>query len=413
MRKRHVLLIAALVAAFAMLWIVGCGGDSTTTTTAAPETTTTAAAEETTTTAMAGPSGDPIMIGVIVSASGPASPLGEPERAALLMLQEEINKVGVLGRPIELVIEDDQSNPTEAVTAINKLLQQDKVIAVLGGSISASTLAIKPIIDAAGIPLMAMAASNKITEPPIDWVWRAPPRDALAVGAALGYIQNTMKLTKIAVLSDENAYGASGLADIEARAGDFGLTVVAKESYKTEDTDLTAQLTKLKAANPEVVVVWGTNPGPAVAAKNMKQLGMTQPFVGSHGIANKSFIDLAGDAAEGVIFPAGRLLVPDSYTDPAQKAIVDQFVAAFTAATGNPPPTFAGHAFGALRLLLEAINKAGSTDAAAIQKALNETKGVITPDGVYNYSATDHDGLTPDDLTVVQIKGGTWVLAPQ
>jgi branched-chain amino acid transport system substrate-binding protein len=329
------------------------------------------------------------------------------------MLEEEINKVGVLGRPIKLVIEDDQSNPTEAVTAVNKLLQQDKVIAVLGGSISASTLAIKPITDAAGIPLMAMAASNKITEPPIDWVWRAPPRDALAVGAALGYIQNTMKFTKIAVLSDENAYGASGLADIEARAGDFGLTVVAKESYKTEDTDLTAQLTKLKAANPEVIVVWGTNPGPAVAAKNMKQLGMTQPFVGSHGIANKSFIDLAGDAAEGVIFPAGRLLVPDSYTNPEQKAIVDQFVAAFTAAAGNPPPTFAGHAFGALRLLLEAINKAGSTDAAAIQTALNATTGVITPDGVYNYSATDHDGLTPDDLTVVQIKGGTWVLAPQ
>lgn len=414
MRRRHVIFVAALVAAFAMLWVVGCGDDETTTTTAAPEeTTTTAAPEETTTTEMAGPSGDPIVIGVIVSASGPASPLGEPERAALLMLEKQINEVGVLGRPIELVIEDDQTNPTEAVTAVNKLLQQDKVVAVLGGSISASTLAIKPITDAAGIPLLAMAASNKITEPPIDWVWRAPPRDALAVGAALGYIQNTMKLTKIAVLSDENAYGASGLADIEARAGDFGLTIVAKESYKTEDTDLTAQLTKIKAANPEVVVVWGTNPGPAVAAKNMKQLGMTQPFVGSHGIANKAFIDLGGDAAEGVIFPAGRLLVPDSFTDPEQKAIVDKFVADFTAETGNPPPTFAGHAFGALTLLLDAINRAGSTDAADIQAALNETSGVITPDGVYNYSPTDHDGLTPDDLTVVMIENGTWVLAPQ
>lgn len=414
MKKRHVILVAALMAAFAMLWIVGCGGDETTTTTAAPEeTTTTAAPEETTTTAPPGPSGDPIVIGAVVSASGPASPLGEPERAALQMLEAQINEVGVLGRPIKLVIEDDQSNPTEAVTAVNKLLQQDKVVAVLGGSISASTLAIKPITDAAGIPLMAMAASNKITEPPIDWVWRAPPRDALAVGAALGYIQEVMKLTKIAVLHDENAYGASGMADIEARAGDFGLEIVAKESYKTEDTDLTAQLTKIKAANPDVIVVWGTNPGPAVAAKNMKQLGMTQPYVGSHGIANKSFIDLAGDAAEGVIFPAGRLLVPDSFTDPAQKAIVDKFVADFTAETGNPPPTFAGHAFGALTLLLDAITRAGSTDAAAIQKALNETSGVITPDGVYNYSPTDHDGLTPDDLTVVQIKGGTWVLAPQ
>ncbi len=410
MRRSHVVLVAALVVAFAMLLLAGCGG--TTTTTTAAETTTTMAAE-TTTTGMAGPSGDPIVIGAIVSATGPASPLGEPERAALVMLEAEINKVGILGRPIKIVIEDDQSNPTEAVTAVNKLIQQDKVVAILGSSISASTLAIKPITEAAGMPLMALAASNKITEPPIDWTWRAPPRDALAVGAALGYIQNTMKLKKIAVLHDENAYGASGAADIAARAADFGLEIVATESYKTEDTDLTAQLTKIKGATPDAVIVWGTNPGPAVAAKNMKQLGMTQPFVGSHGIANKSFIDLAGDAAEGVIFPAGRLLVPDSFTDPAQKAIVDQFVAAFTAVTGNPPPTFAGHAFGGLTLVLEAINRAGSTEAADIQKALNETKGVITPDGVYNYSPTDHDGLTPDDLTVVMIKDGTWVLAPQ
>ncbi len=403
MRRSHVVLVVALVVAFAMLLVAGCGETTTTTTVAA----------ETTTTEVAGPSGDPIVIGAIVSATGPASPLGEPERAALVMLEAEINKVGILGRPVKIIIEDDQSNPTEAVTAVNKLIQQDKVVAILGSSISASTLAIKPITEAAGMPLMALAASNKITDPPVDWTWRAPPRDFLAVGAALGYIQNTMKLTKIAVLHDENAYGASGSADIAARAADFGLEIVATESYKNEDTDITAQLTKIKGASPDVVVVWGTNPGPAIAAKNMKQLGMTQPYVGSHGIANKSFIDLAGDAGEGVIFPAGRLLVPASFTDPAQKAIVDQFVAAFTAATGNPPPTFAGHAFGGLTLVLEAINRAGSTEAADIQKALNETKGVITPDGVYNYSPTDHDGLTPDDLTVVMIEGGTWVLAPQ
>ena len=161
-----------------------------------------------------------------------------------------------------------------------------------------------------------------------------PPRDALAVQNALTYISKVMKLTKIAVLYDENAYGASGMAEIEKVAPDYGLTIAAKESYKTDETDLTAQLTKIKAANPEVVVVWGTNPGPAIAAKNMKQLGMTQPFVGSHGIANAKFIELAGDAAEGVIFPAGRLLVPESYTDPAQEAQADKFVADYNGGYG-------------------------------------------------------------------------------
>jgi len=359
----------------------------------------------------AGPSGDPIVVGAILSLSGAASFFGEAQRAALLMLEEEINNVGVLGRPIKLVIEDDQTNSTEAVTAVNKLLQQDEVVAVLGPSTSGSTLAVKPIMNAAGIPLLSMGSSNMITEPPMDWVWRVPPSDALGVAAVLGYIQNAMMLTKIAVLHD--GWGAAGLADIENLADDFGLEIVATESYATDDSDLTAQLTSIKAANPDVVVVWGLNPGPAVAAKNMKQLGMTQPFVGSHAIANETFIDLAGDAAEGAILPAGWLLVPHLLTDPAQKAVVDQFVAEFTAATGDPPTTFAGHAFGALTLLLDAINRAGSTDAAAIQKALNETAGVITPDGVYNYSPTDHGGLTPDDLAVVMVQNGTWVLAPQ
>lgn len=412
MKRRHSVLLLVVALGLVLVGVIGCGG-STTTTTAAPASATTAAPVGTETT-LGAPTGEPIAFGAVLSATGPGSPLGEPERATLTMMETEINKAGgVLGRPIKIIIEDDQTKPNEAVTAVNKLLQQDKVVAVLGSSTSASTLAMKTITEQAGIPLMALAASNKITEAPITWTWRAPPRDSLAAQTALNYISKVMKLTKIAVLFDENAYGASGMAEIEKVSPTFGLTVVAKESYKTEDTDLTAQLTKIKAANPEVVVVWGTNPGPAIAAKNMKQLGMTQPYVGSHGIANAKFIELAGPAAEGVIFPAGRLLVPDSFTDSAQKAVVDKFVAAYKTATGGMPPTFAGHAFGGLTLLIDAITRAGSTDPAAIQTALNETKGVATPDGIYNYTPEDHDGLVADDLTVVQIKGGTWVLAPQ
>lgn len=411
MRHRHPLLYALILALLAVGLLAGCGGGEEATTTTAAPTDTTAAGTDTTA-AGAEPTGDPIVIGAVLSATGPASPLGEPERATLQMMEKKINdEGGVLGRPLRIVIEDDQSNPTEAVTAVNKLLQQDKVVAVLGSSISPSTLAMKPITEKAGIPHMALAAANAITAPPIDWIWRAPPKDAFAVGKALEHIAQKMNVTKIAVLHDENAYGSSGAEEIRTKAPEMGLEVVAVESYKTEETDLTAQLTKIRGTNPEAVVVWGTNPGPAVAAKNMKQLGMTQPYVGSHGIANRAFIELAGDAAEGVIFPAGRLLVPESFTDPAQKAVVDEFVAAYQAETNSPPPTFAGHAFGGLTLVLDAITRAGSTEPAAIQAALNETSGFVTPDGVYNYSATDHDGLSIDDLTVVKIEGGTWVLA--
>ncbi|OFW60609.1 MAG: hypothetical protein A2133_12020 [Actinobacteria bacterium RBG_16_64_13] len=380
---------------------LGCGGETTTTT-----------AGEVTSTSVAQPTGEPVVIGAIVAATGPGAALGEQERNVLQMMETQINNAGgVLGRPVKIVIEDDKSDPKEAVTAANRLIDQEKVVAIIAATTSSSTLAVKEITAAKGLPQMAMAAANAITDTaPMEWIWRTPQKDAMAVARALTYISGTLKLKKIAVLHDENAFGSSGAAEIEKTVASAGLEIVAKESYKTDETDLTAQLTKIRGANPEVLVVWGTNPGPALAAKNMKQLGMEIPYIGSHGIANKTFIDLAGEAAEGVVFPAGRLLVPSSITNPDQKAITDLFIKQYTVDFGSSPNTFAGYAFEAITLLVNAISKAGSTEPAAIQTALNATTGFVGPDGVYNYSPTNHDGLTAEDMIIVKIQGGTWVL---
>jgi branched-chain amino acid transport system substrate-binding protein len=408
-RRRLVRLavILMLLSALALvaLMAAGCGSQTTTTTAAGGETSTTAAA--------AAPTGDPIVIGAIVSATGPGAALGEQERNTLKMQQDLINATGgVLGRPLTIVIEDDKSDPKEAVTAANKLLQQDKAVALIASTISSSTLAVKPITAQKGVPQMAMAAANDITDKaPTDWIWRTPQKDALAVQRALDYIANTLKLKKIAVLHDENAFGSSGNAEIAKQAPSFGLEVVATESYKTADTDMTAQLTKIKGANPEALVVWGTNPGPALVAKNMKQLSMAIPYIGSHGIANQTFIKLAGDAAEGVVFPAGRLLVPSSITDPNQKTVTDKFIHDYEFTYGSPPNPFAGYAFEAITILTDAIKRAGSTDAAAIQTALDSTTGFAGPDGLYTYTKTNHDGLVASDMIMVKIQGGTWVLA--
>src|SRR5665811_668919 len=195
MRRRNVIIVVGVLAALGLVWMVGCGGgDDTTTTTAAPATTDTTGAVTTDTTGPAAPSGEKIVIGAVVSATGPAAPLGEPERAVLEMMQTQINDAGgVLGRPVEIIIEDDKSNPTDAVTLTQKLLQQDKVIAIIGGTISASTLAIKPITAEAGIPQLAMAASNAITdEAPMEWIWRTPQKDALAAARALKYAAESL-----------------------------------------------------------------------------------------------------------------------------------------------------------------------------------------------------------------------------
>jgi branched-chain amino acid transport system substrate-binding protein len=355
--------------------------------------------------------GDPIKVGAIVSATGNNSPLGEPERKVLEMMEASINAGGgVLGRPLDIVIEDDKSDAKEAATAASRLIDQEKVIAIIAATGSPSTLAVKEITSAQGIPQIAMAAANSITESPMEWIWRTPHKDAMAVARALTYVSETLGVTKVAVLHDENAFGSSGAAEIASRVSEYGLEIVATESYKTDDTDLSVQLANIRDKSPEVLIVWGTGKGPVLAARTMQQLGMTIPFVGSHGIANKSFIDNAAEAAEGVVFPAGRLLVPSSITDASQKAVTDEFIAAYQAKYSENPNTFAGYAFEAVALLVNAIEQAQSTEAVAIQTAMNATKDFPGPDGFYNYSATDHDGLTADDMIMVKIEGGTWVL---
>jgi branched-chain amino acid transport system substrate-binding protein len=403
-RKASSLIVILLLVALVAALTAGCGGDTATTTSAGG----------TATTAGSTPTGEPVVIGAIVSATGPNAALGIQEVNVLQMMEKSINASGgVLGRPVKIVVEDDKSDSKEAVTAANKLIDQDKAIALIAATGSASTVAVKAITAQKGLPQMAMVAASVVTDqPPIDWLWRTAQKNSVVAKLALKYISETLKVKKIAILHDENAFGADGKTAITTLAPEYGLEIVATESYKTDETDLTAQLTKIKGASPEVLIVWGTNPGPAIAAKNMKQLGMAIPYVGSHGIANSKFIELAGDAAEGVVFPAGALLMPSSITDPARKKVTDDFIAAYKAAyKGESPNPYAGYAFEAVSLLVNAITKAGSTDAKALQAALNATQGFVMPDGSFNYSATDHDGLSADDMIMVRIKGGTWELA--
>jgi len=359
-----------------------------------------------------GPSAEgPVVIGAVISATGPAAPLGEPQRNTLQLMEKTINEAGgVLGRELKIVIADDQSSAKEAVTGLNRLLQQEKAVAVIGATTSSSTLAIEPALNKAGVPQMALSAANAVTdEPPIDWLWRVAPKDNLAVARALKYVSEGLGAQRIAVLYDENAFGSSGWVEIERTQADWGLEVVASESYKTEETDLTAHLTKIKGADPEAVIVWGTNPGPAVAAKNMRQLGMTAPYVGSHGIANMKFIELAGEAGEGVVLPTNKMVCPEAIADPAMRETVGAFIEDYSGAYGQLPNPFAAYAHDALFILIQAIEAAGTTEAAALQTELDRIAGLVCVGGVFTYSPTDHDGLTLDDLLIVKIVNGTWV----
>ncbi len=240
-------------------------------------------------------------------------------------------------------------------------------------------------------------------------MFKTAQSDIDAAAKVLEYLASK-KLTKICVINDSNAFGASGLEQLKLQAPKAGITVIASESFNSKDTDMTAQLTRIKGKAPQAVVCWGTNPGPAIVAKNMKQLGIKAPLVMSHGIANKKFIQLAGPAADGVVFPAGRLIVVDAIpdTEPQKKALVD-YSSQFKKAYGKDADTFGGHAWDAAKLVLAALEKVGD-DPAKIRDEIENTKGFVGISGVFNFSPTDHNGLTKDAFVMVEIKGGKWSL---
>ncbi len=347
-------------------------------------------------------------IGAVLSLSGPAAPLGQPEQRALDLLEEQLNDgAGVDGHPVEFIIEDDESQPEKAKAAITKLINQEKVAGVIGSSTTGATLAMAPVAQSSKIPLICCAAGTKITNPVMSYVFRTPPTDSMAITKVLQYLK-AKKIGKIAILHDSNAFGTGGADELSQKAGEYDVEVVARESYGSTDTDMTAQLTKIKGTPAEAIVVWGTNPGPASIAKNMQQLGMNIPYVGSHGIANQKFIELAGAAANGVVFPAGKLLVPESIEEGSEwRTMVDDFAAEYKAKYNMDIDTFAAHGYDAGLIMTKAMEEAG-TDPVKLRDAIEETTALVGVDGEYNYSAKDHDGLKTSDLIMIIIENGKW-----
>ncbi len=353
----------------------------------------------------------PYKIGALFSITGPTSFIGEPERNTLLMLIEEVNKAGgINGHPIEAVIYDTEGDETNTVKKATKLIIQDKVLAIIGPSRTGTTLAVIPFVERYRVPLISCAAGIKIVEPVKPWVFKTAQSDRLAVKKIYTYCQKH-GLKKVAIITVSNGFGQSGREELKRLAKPFGITIVADELYGPKDVDMTPQLTRIRAKNPEAVICWGTNPGPAIVAKNMQQLGMKQQLFMSHGVASKRFIALAGKAAEGIILPAGKILVADQLpdTDP-QKPILLKYIAKYKARYGEEPSTFGGHAYDAFALLKRALEEVGP-DRAKIREALEHMKGVVGIHGIFNMSPKDHNGLAEKEAFVlVQIKNGDWHL---
>lgn len=358
-------------------------------------------------------SADTIKIGGLFSVTGPAAFLGEPGKRTLEMLVADTNaKGGINGKKLEAVIYDTGGDVTKAVQLANKLIKNDKVVAIIGPSTTGESMALISVATREKIPLISSAAGIKITEPvkARKWVFKTPANDYIAAEKILNQMAKQNQKT-FALLTVTDGFGASGREQLKALAARKGFKIVADETYGPKDTDMTPQLTKIRTIKADAIICWGTNPGPAIITKNVKQLGINIPLYMSHGVASKKYIELAGvEAAEGVMLPAGKLAVVDqlAQNDPQYK-LLKEYDTLYRKNFTSEASTFGGYAYDGFMLVTNAIRNKGIT-AEQIRDGIEQTSKLVSVSGIFNMSTTDHNGLDLSAFEMVKISKGNWVL---
>ncbi|MBI2462277.1 MAG: ABC transporter substrate-binding protein [Candidatus Rokubacteria bacterium] len=365
-------------------------------------------------------------IGFVAAITGPASSLGGPERDVAVMLQKELDAAGGLPGPdgrkrtVKIIIHDDQSKADETVKAVKKLIADDKVHAVIASSQSPTSLAVIPIVTEARVPLISMASSHAIVTPVKDryWVFKTPQSNIHVAVHQVGYLK-AKGVKKIASLYVNDAFGEDSRRGLAEMLKGTGIEAVYEDKFEHADKDMTPQLTRVRASGAEVLIVHAIPPSASIITKNFRDLGLPIPLIHNHGVGNKPFIDLAGGAAEGVIFPIGKMLVAEELpaADPQKKALLD-FIAWYEKGTGKPRSTFAGHGWDALQMLFPILASLPpdlplEQARVRIRDGLEQTRNFVGTGGIFTMSAEDHVGLDERSMVLVRIEGGKWKYFPR
>ncbi len=354
---------------------------------------------------------EPIKIGAIFAITGSASKLGEPERNTAVMLVEKINEEGgINGRPIELFVEDTEGEEAKALIAVKKLVQKDEVCAIIGPSRSGVTMAVIPYMQEQEVPLISCAAADAIVTPVKEWVFKTPQKNSATVINIFNHMK-AKDISKIAIITGTTGFGKEGRDKLKEMAPDHDIEIVADLTYGPGDTDMTAQLTQIKGTDAQAVVNWSIVPGQSIVPKNMKQLEMDIPLYQSHGFGNIAFVEAAGEAAEGIVFPAGALLVVEQLPDDhPRKDFLMKYKEEYEARFDGKASTFGGHAYDALMMLVEALNNVG-TDREAIRDYLeNNIEDFMGTAGFFTMSPEDHTGLTDEAFELIVVQNGEFNL---
>lgn len=351
-----------------------------------------------------------VKVGAIFAVTGPASFLGGPEARSAEMVVEKINKAGgINGDTIELIVKDSAGSSEKAVSFAKQLIEEDKVVAIIGPSTSGESMAVKKIAEEGKTLLISCAAAEVIVDPVASYVFKTPQKDSFAAQKIFEEMQR-LKIGTIAIAAGNDGFGKAGKEQLEKMAPTFGIKVAASETYDSKATDLSALVAKLKADSAiQAVINWSVVPAQAIIAKNMRQAGWQVPLFQSHGFGNIKYAEAAGAAAEGIIFPCGRLLIVDFLAagDP-QKALLVQYKADYEAKYKEDASAFGGYAFDAINMVAAAIKKGGN-DRAKVRDAVEGLTNFPGVGGMFSFTPQDHNGLNIDSFAMLTVKDGKFI----
>jgi branched-chain amino acid transport system substrate-binding protein len=353
---------------------------------------------------------EPLRIGALLAVTGPASFLGAPEARTLEMLVQDLNaQGGVDGRKVELVVKDTGGDPAKAVSFAKQLMEEEGVFAIIGPATSGETIAVKPIAEEGRTLLLSCAAAEVIVNPVAPHVFKVAPKDSYAAEMIFRSMKK-MGVKRIGFLSSNTGFGKGGKEHVEKLAPAHGIEIAVSEVYDKAATDLTAEVTKLKGAKVQAILNWSIEPAQSIVIKNARQLGLGVPIFQSHGFANIQYAKAAGAAAEGVIFPASRIVVADALPEKhPQKPVVAAYKRGYEGRFGEEVSTFGGHAYDALMILVRAVKEAG-LDREKVRATVENMKGFVGTAGVFNFTPADHNGLALDAFEMLTVKDGRFAV---
>ena len=354
-----------------------------------------------------------IKIGGLLETSGFIASLGGPGVDGVNLAVEQVNAAGgINGRKVQFINVNSESDNTKTVSGAKRLIEQEKVVAIVGPMSSGSAFAVTDTVERAKVPMIANGATRGIVLPPEQkrYTFLAPLTDVVVLGVMLKDMQ-AKGIKRIAILNSDVAFGTAGRESLEKTAAAAGIAIVAKETFGNADTDMSPQLTKIRGSDAEATVLWATGAGLAIATKNHRSLGIKTPLYLAHSANDFNFLRLAGDSANGILLPSSKIYVTSALpASDSQKAVVEGFVQAYEKKYGKPPATFAGNGYDAAMMIMQAVKKAG-TDPEKVRDAIEGTRDHVGVTAVYTYGPADHFGTKPESVVMLTVRDGKFALA--